>query len=819
MSKPTPAKPSKSQVELKSETPEGIRVYELTTDIELRDNLPADKCVLVTEGSRHARCRSGNLRFDALFAMAIQEAAQNSVSCIRDADYAHGQAIEIDAYKTGEKWNFVWTRDLAYALDLGLAAHDVQRATQSLRFKASKLKQGVPGELTKQIVQDTGSGGSYPVSTDRVVWALGAHAVVQNLHGTERAEYMAEIYPIIRDTIEQDRVLIYDAPTGLYRGEQSFLDWREQTYPQWTEDDTLPIAMSKALSVNALYCFLLGLAADYACELDNASEGERYRQWEHTLRRAIQEHFYDADTGLFRTYLLSEDGSSNLALPRYDLLGQCLAILFDITTEEQARQILDRYPTGPHGPAVVWPQESDLPIYHNQGIWPFVTAYWIKAAVKVGHAPAVDAGVKSLIELAAANLSNMENFDFISGKAYIKTVSQAGPTINSRRQLWSVAGYLHAVQNAIFGLNLEADGIHFQPFITRWMRNEIFGDTNQIILENAPCLGVRHTVVIHLPAIDDFLAETATITRLSLNGSDVTGRLVSADELKPENHWEAFLDALSPSSDATTLRIADVDNPADIYAPESPKWSTASDVTTVNGLLQLNFTHPNPAQSVFDIFRNGTLHGSVEGETTWQDPDSADFAQNDYAYQIAARCPESGHVSHPTRSARLHPPGCLNVICAKDFKHHGGRLADDHHLENWGLPNHEISLTGLSVSRAGCYAIQLTYANGAGPINTGIACSVKRVEIVQNGGEEPVAVGYFIMPQTGDWNQYRRSNVIQAELAPEESYNIRIYEDNYSRNMSYLASNENYTALPGGGAAPYNFTNIADLRILYLGRL
>ena len=57
-----------------------------------------------------------------------------------------------------------------------------------------------------------------------------------------------------------------------------------------------------------------------------------------------------------------------------------------------------------------------MPIYHNQAIWPFVTAYWTKAACQANNPEAVNLGVRSLERLAAFNLSNMENCDFVTGR-------------------------------------------------------------------------------------------------------------------------------------------------------------------------------------------------------------------------------------------------------------------------------------------------------------------------------------------------------------------------------------------------------------------
>ena len=109
--------------------------------------------------------RSGVLLTDALFAMAVDDARLNAVEQVADAAFA--EPVDCSCYTTGELWNWVWTRDIAYATELGLAWLDPERAANSLLLKLSERKDG--GDL--QMVQDTGTGGSWPVSTDRITWA------------------------------------------------------------------------------------------------------------------------------------------------------------------------------------------------------------------------------------------------------------------------------------------------------------------------------------------------------------------------------------------------------------------------------------------------------------------------------------------------------------------------------------------------------------------------------------------------------------------------------------------------------------------------
>ena len=105
---------------------------------------------------------------------------------------------------------YVWTRDTAYAVELGLALLDPVRAQNSLEFKLSPRHD----ETDWQIVQDTGTGGSYPISTDRVVWAFGARRRLHFLDGGERAAFAAKAYEAMKNTAEHDRRVAFDPGDG-----------------------------------------------------------------------------------------------------------------------------------------------------------------------------------------------------------------------------------------------------------------------------------------------------------------------------------------------------------------------------------------------------------------------------------------------------------------------------------------------------------------------------------------------------------------------------------------------------------------------------
>jgi hypothetical protein len=794
-----------------------LRTYDLHTNAPLRDNVPATQRITISETPGQANIRTGNLLFDGLYAMANAEALANSVAQISDLAYDNGNPIKIDAFQTGESWKYVWTRDLSYSLYLALAGFDPDRARDSLLFKASGLKENVAGGYQSQIMQDTGSGGSYPVSTDRVVWAMGADKTLDYLASKDREAFLQKAYPILCNTIEQDRQLVFDPADGLYRGEQSFLDWREQTYPGWTKANVLPIAMSKALSVNACNYFLLETAAKYSALLNRPAEQAKYSAWADDLKTAINLHLFDPKTGLYRSVLLSEDGSASVPVDRYDLLGESLAILFGIADETQAESIIANYPVGPYGPPVVWPQEKSVPIYHNQAIWPFVTAYWIKAAQKAGQVNAVDAGIQSLEQAAALNLSNMENLDFVTGRAISNDGLRKGPVINSRRQLWSVAAYLSMVQDTVFGLDTSADGIRFEPFITAKLRNENFDSTDVLELKNFVYQGSQNHVSVHLPPVGSFSQGVCEIDRVELNGKPVSSGFVNADLLLPTNSWDIYMKAPHAAGVEAPLRVVDVSKDRNICGPLQPTWQNGpfGGLAVENGHIALNFREDASEDVTFNIYRDGELCAQGVQGTKWIDPNSDDYQAVVHSYAVAAVDSKSGNVSHLSPVRALRTEDQKQVITAKDLQSTGGNLVGNDHYENWGQPTDEITTKSIQVKQPGKYLVRVQFSNGSGPTNTGITCAVKKLQILKAGAQEPVASGYIVMPQSADWKRWDMSSSVAADLVPGEQYTIRICEDPFARNMSYMKNNEQYTAGVGGGDKSSNFVNISSIYVLY----
>ncbi|MCZ8049073.1 MAG: hypothetical protein GPI90_04480 [Microcystis aeruginosa K13-05] len=764
--------------------------------------------------------QSNRLWFDALYALALQEVRDASVNQISDGAFNDGNPLpapEGGFFETGLFWTYVWTRDTSYAVDLGLGVLDPIRALNSLSFKLSERREG--GGL--QIVQDTGTGGSYPISTDRVVWSFGARTLLRQLQGEQRDNFAKKAYEALKNTIEQDRQVIFEPQDGLYRGEQSFLDWREQSYPQWVAEDPVQIGMSKALSTNACHLSALLLAASLAGELGETATKQKYSKWAEELRQAIRTHLYLPDQQLYSTFITTAfDGGP---AHQYDLLGSSLAILLDIADQTQAAQIVANYPHLPQGAPVIWPQQRDIPIYHNQAIWPFVTAYWLKAAKKVKNDAAVNLGVTSLIRGAALSLSNMENFDAVSGLVELQNQPAKEPVVNSPRQLWSVAGYLSMVHELIFGLSWTDAGFSVSPFITRELRNTLFPDSQKLVLNRLPYRGHQINIVINLPPINGENKGAYSLREVYLNQELVVGEIAES-MLASEN----FIEVNLVDQDVQSASINLVDDLQDYRKRYAPRPPVIEAITASQGNLEIffNLNQENTDEVVVNVYRDGRLVAEKikisDPSGSWQDPDAKGSQSPSYCYTM-----ESVYLNSGTISQRAKPFCYWGVnservysVTAQDFRAIGGNCSQAHgqaHFDNWGRPNDSLTVD-IKAKYSGPHGIQVIAGNGAGPINTGVTCAVKRLQIKDSETDTIVADSYLVMPQLGNWDRWLESSLIltKVDLSAGHSYTIKIFSDEQAVNMSSFAHYKNYTGNNGigGVSGSYNYVNIAAVKLL-----
>ncbi|HWB91412.1 MAG TPA: hypothetical protein VG605_06150, partial [Puia sp.] len=194
------------------------------------------------------------------------------------------KAVEPDStFRTGKLWSGVWTRDISYSIILSMAYLQPRVAMNSLMRKVNSHK---------KIIQDTGTGGAYPVSSDRMIWAVAAWEVYE---ATGDKGWLEQSYRIIRNSVEDDLLNSYDRETGLVRGESSFLDWREQTYPAWMQP--ADIYASECLGTNAVHYQANLVLSRMAVLLHHPEAAQKYKSVALRIKAGINRYLWQEDKG------------------------------------------------------------------------------------------------------------------------------------------------------------------------------------------------------------------------------------------------------------------------------------------------------------------------------------------------------------------------------------------------------------------------------------------------------------------------------------------------------------------------------------------
>lgn len=350
----------------------------------------------------------------------------------------------------GANWSTVWTRDIAYAAALGASLVEPTAVRNSLR---SRVNDGI-------ILQDTGTGGGWPISTDRVSWAMGAWCLYQSTGDREWLEFCAEV---LINTIDQDDAVL--PPNSVLRpGETSFIDWREQSYP--AHMSMAEIGASYAFGTNVLHSMAFSITAMMLRELGRKDEAKTYADRADVLADAIQQHFWSRANMSYSMYRTADGYADD----RVDSLATALAIFCGIAGEHSSRA-LAAIPRSPWGTPVFSPYKSDNAVnYHNRAVWPFQEAYVLLAHASQGDTVGAAFSMASMLRAAMAFGTNKENYHAETGDA-------DDTELNSDRQLWSVSGMLGMFYYGLFGIQYEHNSLVFAPCVPKqfagshWLTN------------------------------------------------------------------------------------------------------------------------------------------------------------------------------------------------------------------------------------------------------------------------------------------------------------------------------------------------------------
>jgi hypothetical protein len=138
------------------------------------------------------------------------------------------------------------------------------------------------------------------------------------------------------------------------------------------------MASSKALSTNVGHYKALTLAAQLAREQGDTARA-RYDGLGADLKRAINRRLWLDDAGMYSSLTAAHfDGAP---MHKFDWLGQSLAIVTGVADGSARAKHPGQLSARPDGRAGDLAAAAGMPVYHNRAMWPFVTAYGLRAAV------------------------------------------------------------------------------------------------------------------------------------------------------------------------------------------------------------------------------------------------------------------------------------------------------------------------------------------------------------------------------------------------------------------------------------------------------
>ncbi|WP_232058420.1 alpha-L-rhamnosidase-related protein [Nibribacter ruber] len=696
--------PSRQHLQLQDPDKDGIYTVTLTFNAYNPENFTASEWQLKQDISKLPQFNSSHVLLDALYNLSLEESLLN---------------IRTDqTFMAGAKWDGVWTRDISYSIVLALAAIHPEISKNSL---LRKVKDG-------RIIQDTGTGGSWPISSDRMTWALAAWEVYLV---TGDQNWLQQAYAIIQKSSEEDFLTVQDSKTGLMRGESSFLDWRKQTYPLWMQP--VDIYESLNLGTNAVHYQMYRILEQMAQRLGQPSQ--QYSQRASQIKQAINDRLWSEEQKYYGQYLY---GRQNLSLsPKAEGLGEALTLLYGIAEGDRRDQVLNNTPQTNFGIPSIFPYIPEIPPYHNNSMWPFVQAYWTWAAAEAGHTAKVSESMSALYRAAALFLTNKENLVATTG-------DYKGTETNSDRQLWSVAGNLAMVYRVFFGMKFEQDKLVFKPVVP------------------ASFAGKKN--LTKFPYRKAFLNIELEGHGTQLKEIYLDGKRVNSAEIPANLTGEHSLKMVLAGDTGTTTPAKLVEHK---FTPATPQ------LTYKNGKVSWTSV---PQAASYKVVHNGKVAATMETTSFTVPTNSLEPAE----YQIkaiGANGTES-FLSEPlsvkgTKAERLVE---MEETTASKAHNAAGFTGKGYIEIKKGQPALSFQ---VKVAENGLYALDFRYANGSGPINTDNKAAIRSLSV--NGKR----IGAMVFPQRGfdEWSNWGYSNAQNLYL-PKGTHTFTLSLEASDENMN-----------------------------------
>ena len=664
---------------------------------------------LTADISEFPSYNSGEKIINALYNMSLEELKQ----LVRDDN-----TFSADAKREG-----IWTRDISYSILLSLATITPELAKNSLMERVKN----------KRILQDPGTGGGYPVSTDRIVWILAAWEVYKVTGDTN---WLQKIFPVIRNAIEADLQNAWDKELKLFRGESSFFARQNQSYPHWLQPSG--IYESYNLTTNALFYQSLHILEKITNILDKTNEN--YQIQAKKIKQAINTYFWIDNKGIYGQYLYGHNYP--VLSTRASALGESLSVLFGISDSKRSKKIIRSTPVMNYGIPCIYPQVPDVAPYYNNAVWPFVQAYHNWAAAKAKNSKALAKGLASIYRQAALFLTNKGNLIAETGDYY-------GTRTNANRQLCSVAGNLAMVYRIFFGLEFQTDKLVFDPTIPKNFGNSIKKLTHFKYREAQLEIFIKG----YGNRIEDFVLDDKKLDKPHI-----------PTDLKGKHEVTIFMN--------DTAEKSNINHVKNHVAPKPPRPIKVNNKLAWKSRENIN---------TYRIYRNGKLISTTHNNFS-QINNEPLYSE----YQISA-VDSAGWESFISKPVKITDP--KNTIEKEAENYSSSSKNRYYNYSGYGYVKLEKDKTvkftiSIDKSQTGSYFVDFKYANGHGPVHSGSKCAIRTLMIDgQNKGS-------VIFPQRGEdeWSMWGYTNTIDVYLE-EGTHTFTVTYKRKNKNMSKNINN------------------------------
>ena len=686
-----------NRVEQGEYTAKAVSSTQIKSNYPLTENGYRKEWSLKTDLSKYPKYESNQVLLNAIYQLSLEELEKN--------------IADDSTFNTGEKWKGVWTRDISYSVILSLAITHPEISMNSL---LKKVKHG-------KIIQDTGTGGSWPVSSDRMIWSVAAWELFKS---TGDLDWLRKSYFIIKNSTEDDLNVVWDYQKHLFKGESSFLDWREQSYPDWMEP--MDIYNSYSLSTQAVHLQSLNVLIEMGKIL--GKDVQKYQHISDALKNSINEKFWIPEKNYYGQFLYGK--KHHMLSENPESLGEALTILWDIADDpERQKEIIKNVPVTEFGIPCFYPQLPNIPPYHNQAVWPFVQAYWNWASTKTGNVESVSHGIANMLRSTALFLTNKENF-LISNGDY------NGTEINSDRQLWSVAGSLSTFYRILLGLNYTADELKFSPIIPREYKgtHKITGLHYRKSVLDIEVLGFGDQISSYF--VDGIQYRTAVVPK-DLEGHHKI-RIMMNNQVPAPSEFKLHGNIVAPRT------------PILSYSDQQLKWNKIEEADH------------------YRVYQNGELlletKDNYMTEVQFEEPTEFTVQSID----------SIGNSSFCSKALYLFKPEYERLIEAEHYLPKSRKK----YVELTKRKNRDYYFQ-IKKKKNGSYYIDFLYANGNGPVNTDNKCGLRSFWV------NNTYVGCIVFPQRGkdNWNDYGYTNPFLINLKRGINFFKISYED-FNKNMN-----------------------------------